>query len=110
MKERELRQHATCSLCRQKIGHTGLPLFWTVRIERHGIDLAAIRRQTGLTMMLGGNAEIAAAMGPDEDLTKPMMDPVTLTVCEACAVDHSMPVGALAEYPSVASTVPAKEE
>ncbi len=40
MKERELREHATCSLCRQKIGHTGLPLFWVVRIERFGIDAA----------------------------------------------------------------------
>ena len=24
MKERELREHATCSLCRQKIGHTAI--------------------------------------------------------------------------------------
>jgi len=109
MKERELRQHATCSLCRQLIGHTGLPLFWTVRIERFGIDLKAIRRQTGLAMMLG-SAELAMAMGPDEDLTQPMMNPVTLTVCETCAFDQSMPVGALAEYSFVTATVPAKEE
>ena len=53
MKERELRLHATCSLCRQKIGHTNLPLFWTVRIERHGIDMRAVQRQTGLAMMPG---------------------------------------------------------
>ena len=38
MKEAELRRYATCSLCGQKIGHTGLPLFWTVTIERFGVE------------------------------------------------------------------------
>lgn len=97
MKERELRLHATCSLCGEKIGHTALPLFWTVRIERHGIDMRAVQRQTGLAMMLGGNAAIAGAMGPDEDMTTPMMDPVTLTVCERCAVERDLPIATLAD-------------
>jgi len=96
MKERELRQHATCSLCEEKIGHTGLPLFWRVKIERFGIDMRAVQRQTGLAMMLGGNAAIAAAMGPDEDLAA-VIDEVTLTVCETCAVDRGLPVAALSE-------------
>lgn len=96
MKERKLREHATCSLCKQKIGHTGLPLFWIVRIERHRIDMGAVRRQTGLAMMLG-NAAIAEVMGPDEDMTTPAMEPATLTVCETCAVSRSMEVAALGE-------------
>jgi len=89
MKERELRLHATCSLCKEKIGHAGVPLFWTVRIERHAIDMQAMQRQTGLAMMFGGNGALAAAMGPDEEMTTPAQEPVTLTVCNLCAVAES---------------------
>lgn len=94
MKERELREHSTCSLCSKPILHTGLPLFWRVTVERFGIDMAAMRRQTGLAMTLG-SAPLAGVMGPDEDMAKPMMEPVKLTVCESCAVDRALPVAAL---------------
>lgn len=93
MKERELRQHATCSLCEKKIGHTGLPLFWTVKIERFGIDLAAAQRQQGLGLMIG--AALAMHMGPDEDVAKPVMEPVTITVCETCALESDFSVAEL---------------
>jgi hypothetical protein len=96
MKEKELRECATCALCGEKIGKSGMPMFWRVRIERHGIDLSAVQRQTGLAMMLGGHAGIAAAMGPDEEMTKPLMEPVTITVCEPCGTKSTM-VAALAE-------------
>ena len=96
MKEKELRKHATCSVCGRPIGHTGLPLFWTVKIERHGIKMDVVRRQDGLTAMLGGNAMLAEVMGTNEDMTEPVMEPVELTVCETCAMeDYS--VAALAE-------------
>ncbi len=85
MKERDLRKHAVCSACRKKIGHTGLPLFWIIRAERHGIRMDTIKRQAGLTMMLGGNAMIAAAMGPDEEMTE-LVDSADLTLCEDCAL------------------------
>jgi len=99
MKEAELRKHATCSVCGNRILAAGMPLFWTVRIERHGVKLDAVRRQQGLTMMLGGNAAIAAAMGADEDMTMPMMEPVTATVCDSCGTEMSC-VAALAEVGS----------
>lgn len=54
MRERELRESARCALCGRLIGESGLPLFWRVRIERHGIDLAAVRRQSGLALLLVG--------------------------------------------------------
>jgi hypothetical protein len=95
MKETELRKHATCDLCRQRIGHTGLPLFWRVRIERFGIDMRAAQRQTGLGLMLG--AGLAQVMGPDEDMARPVMAPLLLTVCEACACTSELPVAAMAE-------------
>jgi hypothetical protein len=84
MKEAELRKHSTCDLCAQRIGHTGLPLFWRVTVERFGIDLAAVRRQDGLGQLMG-NTMLAGVMGPDEDMAKPMMDPKAMTVCEQCA-------------------------
>lgn len=93
MKERELREHATCSLCRQKI-------------ERFGLDLAAAQRQHGLGLMLGG--PLAMVMGPDEDLATPMMEPLTLTVCETCASERDLPVAALAEVGNVAQAAPSK--
>lgn len=85
MKERELLKHLTCSFCGKPIAHSGLPMFWTVKVERFGIDANAIRRQHGLGLMLGSPA-LAGVMGPDEDMAKPVMEPVTLTACEPCAL------------------------
>lgn len=96
MKEKELRQFAACSLCGLKIGHTGLPLFWVIRVERYGVDMRTVERQQGLGMFLG-DAALAQAMGPDEDIAKPLLEPVTLSVCEVCACMDGRPVAALAE-------------
>lgn len=96
MNEAELRKHSTCSLCRQPIGRSGLPLFWTVRIERYGIDLTAVRRQDGFAAFLGSPA-LAAVMGPDEQMAQKLMDPVNLTVCETCSTRSQHCVAALAE-------------
>ena len=92
MKERELRAAATCGLCGKKIGHTRLPLFWRVTIERWGIKANAVMRQAGLEMMMGGNVGLAQAFSPDEDMAVRVMDPVTITVCETCAVEKAVPV------------------
>lgn len=85
MKEQELRNHLTCSFCGKAITHSGLPLFWRVKVERFGIDAQAVRRQQGLGMMLGSGS-LAMVMGPDEDLALPVMKPTTLTACEPCAM------------------------
>lgn len=95
MKEAELRNHTHCNLCHRKIGASGIPMFWRLTVERFGIDLQAVRRQDGLGQFIGSSA-IGAAMGPDEDMAKPMMDPVTLTVCETCGTGKMMHVVAAA--------------
>ena len=97
MKEQELRRHAVCSLCQKKVMATGLPLFYRVTVERFGIKLDAVRRQAGLEMMLGGSVALAQAMGTDEEMTMPMMEPVVLVVCEDCSTAQSHCVAALAE-------------
>lgn len=85
MKEAELRAIAKCAFCYKPFGHTGLLFFWRVTIERHGVDAQAVQRQDGLAQFLG-SSRLANVMGDDRDMTKPVMEPVTLTVCERCAV------------------------
>lgn len=86
MKESELRTHADCSICGGKTcSGSPLPLFWTVKLERHALDIGAATRQQGLTMQLGMNAALAQAMGPNEDMTK-LVEENEITVCEACAM------------------------
>lgn len=100
MKEAELRQQATCAHCQRKIGESRRPMFYTVTIARHGIDLAAVRRQQGLAMMLGwgvGSGFIANVMGPDEEMTIPLMETGTITICEDCSTNNVC-VSQLAEY------------
>lgn len=93
MKERELRKYSTCSLCRKPIGNSGLPLFWRVTVERFGVHVDRVQRQTGLAMMLG-NAHLAMHMGPDEEMAQPLHEPIVLSVCETCAVERDLPVAA----------------
>lgn len=100
MKEKELRQHATCSLCGNKILASGIPLFYRVTIERFGIDMNAAQRQQGLGMLLGGSGALAMVMGPDEDMAHPMMEPAVLTVCEDCSTAKTHFVAGLAEIGS----------
>ena len=83
MKEKELREKATCKLCGKPIGHTGIPLFWRVRIERYGLKKEAIERQAGLTMTLGGHAQLASVMGPDEDMAEKISS-IEITVRGGC--------------------------
>lgn len=81
-----------------------MPLFYRVTVERFGVKLDAVRRQAGLEMMLGGHVRIAQAMGPDEEMTLPMMDPLVLVVCEPCSTNREVCVAQLAETESTVST------
>jgi len=84
MREEELRENAICFICKKRIGHSGLPVFWTMVIERHALKLGAIQRQDGLGMMLG-HSGLARIMGTNEEMTVSMLGPVRITVCETCA-------------------------
>ena len=97
MRENELRQHAVCSICQQKIGHSQESIFYRVKIDLFAIDMKAMRRQDGLTAMLGDNAYLASVMGPDENLAVEMST-TALTVCYTCALSRSLPVAALTEH------------
>ena len=103
MKEKDLRKYATCSMCGNKIGATRVPIFWRVKIERHGVKLDAVERQQGLTMMLGGHAGLAMVMGSDEEMTMPLIENHVLSICENCATQDTC-IALLAELKSITET------
>ena len=97
MKEKELRDLAVCAGCGNKVGHTGLPLFYKVTVERFGIDMKAVSRQDGLGAFLGGQYGIAHVMGPHEDLAKEIGDPSVVSICENCGNEGKVCIAALHE-------------
>ena len=102
LKEEELRKHAVCALCHRKIGQTKMPMFYLVTIERHGLDLNALKRQQGLGMMLGSGT-LAMVMGEDADMTVPLMNRKTLMVCEECSTEGDCVIPRLAGEKGVES-------
>jgi hypothetical protein len=104
MKEQELRAAAICAVCHNRIGAAKVPLFYRVRIERFMVRLDAVQRQTGLEMVLGGCVPIARALSPDEEMASPVMDPITLTVCETCGI-RPVEVAALIESASLVESL-----
>lgn len=87
LKEKELRELAQCRVCEKKIGELPVPIIWKITAENHGVDLRAVSRQNGLAMMMGGNAALAQAMGPDEDMTVPMHEE-TCMICGQCLLER----------------------
>ena len=75
-----------CKLCGKPLMHTRLPLCWEVSMQRIGFDLKAIERETGFQMMMG-SAQLAEAMGRNEDIGKPIGDTVKSYVCESCMME-----------------------
>lgn len=81
MRRSELQR---CCVCAEGVAHDRQLLSTRVRVTRFGLNLSALRRQSGLEMMLG-SPMLAAVMGPDEDLLKELEPEVTLMVCDQCA-------------------------
>ena len=76
-----------CCLCHKGIMHTGLPVFYRIRIESMGIDIKAVNRQLGFEQFMGGNAALAYHMGAQESLASSLDEGKTLLLCHACALD-----------------------
>lgn len=76
-----------CAICGKGIMHAGMPLFFRVRIERLGLNRAAIQRQHGLEMMMNGNSVLAHVMGADEDMAEVIDSVEDALVCHPCAIE-----------------------
>jgi hypothetical protein len=57
------------------------PIFYRVTLEQFAIDQRAVQRQHGLENLIG-DAAIAAAMGPDEDVAKLMQKSVVFVAMQ----------------------------
>lgn len=78
LKESDLAPCAACGKAHED------PIFYRVTVETYAMDLGAIRRQIGLGMMMGGNAAIASAFSPNEDMAK-QLDKSSVMLCLDCA-------------------------
>jgi len=77
-------EFGNCAVCGEGVMHEGIPIFYRVVLETHGINHQKAQRQHGLELMLGGNAAVAAAMG-DRDISE-KIDETTVTVCHSCSL------------------------
>lgn len=76
-----------CAICGKGVMHSGMPLFYRVKVETMGVDSQAVRQVHGLETMLGSVA-LARVMGPDPDIAKPVIeDQPTALVCQPCALE-----------------------
>jgi hypothetical protein len=78
-----------CANCGKGVAHTGLPLFWRVRIERMGIDNVAVQQTHAMEGFFMGNVVIARAF-QDPEIAKPITPGTTVLVCEECALRPSV--------------------
>ncbi len=79
-----------CACCGKGVMHTGVPVFWRVRIERMGIDARAVQQTHGMEQFMGGHVALARVF-QDPDIATPIVDePTTLLICEDCALKPLM--------------------
>lgn len=98
MTAEEAAKFVKCGVCRKPISHTGVPLFYLVRLERWGFDVGALRRREGLAQFFGGGPGshvLADVMGPDRDVARCVGETREICVCEDCAMDRKPPMVAL---------------
>ncbi len=75
-----------CAFCGKGVMHTGIPLFYRVKIERLGIKGGEVQRAAGMEQFMGGNVALARVFH-DPDLTQVVMDEITVLVCETCSTE-----------------------
>ncbi len=88
-----------CAICGNGMMHLGIPIFYTIKIQRHGLEAGAIQRQSGLEQFFGGHALLANVMGANEDMSKPLTDESELWVCDHCANENLLPLIAAIQEP-----------
>jgi len=82
MKKEDIKK---CIRCNKGVMHTGLPLFWVIKLERFGIDVNAVDRQVGLEKLCG--VGLAGILGPNEDIASSITGEMKAVVCESCAME-----------------------
>ncbi len=75
-----------CCKCNKGVMHTGLPLFWTIDIQRWGVNANAVQRQHGMEQFFGGNVALADVFGDGAPIASPINDPLKHFICEECVL------------------------
>ena len=78
-----------CSACGHGLMRNGLPLVWRVTVERIGIDARMVKRQAALETLVGSPA-IASVMTDVSDFGVKIAGPITMIVCEECALKNEI--------------------
>ncbi|HLS19467.1 MAG TPA: hypothetical protein VK090_06630 [Paracoccaceae bacterium] len=73
-----------CFWCAKGVAHAG-PVFYRITLDQLVLDRRAIELAAGLEALVG-NAAIASALGPDEDLAKAVQTKRRL-LCAECALN-----------------------
>ncbi len=80
-----------CAICGKGVMHSGIPLFYRVKVEHMGVDVKAVQRHAGLEQVFGGGqpgAVLANIMGPNDAIAKPIIeDQPPVLVCQPCAME-----------------------
>ena len=87
-----------CAGCGRGVAHTGLPLFWRVKLERMGINHRAVQQADAMERYMGGAVALARVF-EDPEIAKPIegIEAKTVLVCEQCAIAPNKPLALLAE-------------
>lgn len=80
------RDFSPCLICKKGVMHSGSLVFYRVKIEIFGIKLAEVEKQVGLELMLGRQAALAQALGPDNDLAE-CVSTILGLVCLDCFIN-----------------------
>ena len=84
-----------CAICKLGMMHSGVPLFYTIKIQHYMMDIGAVKRQHGLETFFGEAAPLAQVMGPNEDLAKPLSKEIEVWICQDCMIEKLMILTAL---------------
>ena len=91
-----------CKGCGKGMMHTGLPIFWRVKIERMGINNRAVQQADAMERYMGGAVALARVF-EDPEIAKPIegIEPQTILICEECSL-KPLPLALLAERSNAA--------
>lgn len=78
-----------CVACRKPLmASNPLGIFWRISAERLILDLAAVRREAGLEMMMGGSVARARAFSPKHSFALPLVPAREMLICDTCLIER----------------------
>lgn len=97
-----------CVMCGKGVMHTGIPLFYRVKVERFGILANEVQRTHAMEQFMGGHVAIARVFH-DPELTQSVMPEISGLVCESCSVRPTMLAGLVEQLIEEAERSKAKD-